>query len=405
MKRFLALALLSSLFPLPLPAATPSVQVYITDFTLNCASTNQRVQLDPQVVASPVSAFLRRAQVTDINGQFTFTNLPAGTYKLQIPCIADQLIAVPDTSGTLQGINLVAGGYPAPVPSQSFIAQLARGAIQGTNAVLYTTATGVVFNATGGGGASQTPLWFQYTNLDAGVTIYTTAATNAFGTNFARFSANNLDNYGFDVALSASLGFDTPDPAELNFANASIFNLGHKAGAGMLATNAFGLYNYGSQAGNAMTYIGPDVGNVVQAGIYNFGTYAGQDMQLTNSSHIYNFGSEAGNAMALTDSEDLINIGLGTGSGFVGTATEEIWLGLGGGYVKTSGTVLKVLNGEPTAPVLTVDYQGAITSLATTNHITFGATNPAPVSAVAPTRWVDVRINGEATVYRIPLYE
>jgi hypothetical protein len=110
-------------------SATPNVQFYTTDFTLNCLSTNQRVQLDPQDVASAVDPFLRRAQVTDVNGQWTWTNLPAGTYKLLCPCIPDQVISVPDDSGTLQAVNLVVGGYPAPEPSQSFLAQLSRASV------------------------------------------------------------------------------------------------------------------------------------------------------------------------------------------------------------------------------------------------------------------------------------
>jgi hypothetical protein len=40
-----------------------------------------------------------------------------------------------------------------------------------------------------------------------------------------------------------------------------------------------------------------------------------------------------------------------------------------------------------------------------TNHITFGATNTAPSSAVAPTKWISVTVTGDAGVYRIPLYE
>lgn len=41
----------------------------------------------------------------------------------------------------------------------------------------------------------------------------------------------------------------------------------------------------------------------------------------------------------------------------------------------------------------------------TTNFITFGATNAAPVDAVNIFKWVSVSINGEATEYRIPLYK
>lgn len=52
-----------------------------------------------------------------------------------------------------------------------------------------------------------------------------------------------------------------------------------------------------------------------------------------------------------------------------------------------------------------VQTNGSLRFGATTNHITFGATNAPPASTVAPTRWVSVLINGEATQYKIPLYQ
>jgi hypothetical protein len=42
---------------------------------------------------------------------------------------------------------------------------------------------------------------------------------------------------------------------------------------------------------------------------------------------------------------------------------------------------------------------------ATSNQIMFGATNTAPASTVAPTKWISVQVKGEATAYRIPLYQ
>jgi len=41
----------------------------------------------------------------------------------------------------------------------------------------------------------------------------------------------------------------------------------------------------------------------------------------------------------------------------------------------------------------------------TTNQVTFGATNTAPSSAVAPTKWISITVTGDAGVYRLPLYE
>ncbi len=48
---------------------------------------------------------------------------------------------------------------------------------------------------------------------------------------------------------------------------------------------------------------------------------------------------------------------------------------------------------------------GMITLSGTTNQIVFGATNTAPVSAVAPTKWISVQVSGESAIYRVPLYE
>ena len=41
----------------------------------------------------------------------------------------------------------------------------------------------------------------------------------------------------------------------------------------------------------------------------------------------------------------------------------------------------------------------------TTNQIVFGATNTAPVDAATPKKWISVQVQGEATVYRLPLYQ
>lgn len=53
-----------------------------------------------------------------------------------------------------------------------------------------------------------------------------------------------------------------------------------------------------------------------------------------------------------------------------------------------------------------VDWQGAITLAATTNQVIFGGTNTAPSGSITtPAKWISVQVQGEATVYRIPLYQ
>lgn len=60
-------------------------------------------------------------------------------------------------------------------------------------------------------------------------------------------------------------------------------------------------------------------------------------------------------------------------------------------------------------PTTSLDVTGGVraasmTIVGTTNQLIFGTTNSAPASVVAPTKWISVQINGEATSYRIPLY-
>ena len=52
-----------------------------------------------------------------------------------------------------------------------------------------------------------------------------------------------------------------------------------------------------------------------------------------------------------------------------------------------------------------VTVAGQVYISGTTNFLKFGATNTAPGSVSAPTKWVSVQINGEGTAYRVPLYQ
>ncbi|MHC1762927.1 MAG: hypothetical protein AB9869_01290 [Verrucomicrobiia bacterium] len=46
-----------------------------------------------------------------------------------------------------------------------------------------------------------------------------------------------------------------------------------------------------------------------------------------------------------------------------------------------------------------------VTVTGTTNQVVFAATNTAPSSPAAPTKWISVQVQGEETTYRLPLYE
>lgn len=79
-----------------------------------------------------------------------------------------------------------------------------------------------------------------------------------------------------------------------------------------------------------------------------------------------------------------------------------VWIQVGGDVLNNGSMIWASWHGQERFLLST---NGSLTLGATTNHITFGATNSPPASAAAPTRWVSVLINGEATQYKIPLYQ
>ena len=84
-------------------------------------------------------------------------------------------------------------------------------------------------------------------------------------------------------------------------------------------------------------------------------------------------------------------------------------------------SVLLLDNGTNAVPLITartnngttvfsVAASGVVTAptymlTGTTNQVTFGGTNTAPVSAVAAAKWISVNVSGFTNAYRIPLYE
>lgn len=68
------------------------------------------------------------------------------------------------------------------------------------------------------------------------------------------------------------------------------------------------------------------------------------------------------------------------------------------GRTNNGTTVFKVdSDGKVTAPTYTLT--------GSTNQVKFGGTNTAPVSAVAPTKWISVQVAGLTNQFRLPLYE
>jgi len=50
-------------------------------------------------------------------------------------------------------------------------------------------------------------------------------------------------------------------------------------------------------------------------------------------------------------------------------------------------------------------FRGTIISTATTNQLTFGATNATPSNPTTIVHWVSVTVTNRTNIYRLPLYQ
>jgi 6-phosphogluconolactonase (cycloisomerase 2 family) len=64
---------------------------------------------------------------------------------------------------------------------------------------------------------------------------------------------------------------------------------------------------------------------------------------------------------------------------------------------------IAINNGTNT--IYAVNQDGSVFSAATTNQLTFGATNSAPANGSNVVNWVSVRVVGDTNTYRLPLYK
>lgn len=69
------------------------------------------------------------------------------------------------------------------------------------------------------------------------------------------------------------------------------------------------------------------------------------------------------------------------------------------------GTSGMALIGDGSGNLAWTNRLPSVTIFGTTNQLVFGATNIAPVSTVVPTHWISVQVSGNATVFRLPLYQ
>lgn len=61
--------------------------------------------------------------------------------------------------------------------------------------------------------------------------------------------------------------------------------------------------------------------------------------------------------------------------------------------------------GNGTNTIFAVNADGSLYLNATTNQVTFGATNIAPVNTSNVVGWVSVQVSGNTNLYRLPLYK
>lgn len=124
-----------------------------------------------------------------------------------------------------------------------------------------------------------------------------------------------------------------------------------------------------------------------------------------NSSYIEANGLEALSGAALTNSTEVVAIGSKAGQNLAGTFSHVVMIGPGSTVTNNNDFVFGDTANNYFLPGPTANFGGVITLAGTTNQITFGATNTAPVSSAAPTKWISVQVAGESAVYRLPLYE
>lgn len=55
--------------------------------------------------------------------------------------------------------------------------------------------------------------------------------------------------------------------------------------------------------------------------------------------------------------------------------------------------------------VFAVNNNGSVFIGATTNQVSYGATNSAPVNTSNAVAWISVQVNNDTNVYRLPLYK
>jgi hypothetical protein len=303
-------------------------------------------------------------------------------------------------------------------------------------------------------------LLFDGTNLTInGVPVLTNSGSIGPGivSRLARWTGTNTlgDGRIIDNGRVMAIGFPTNDVPNLNGITNSveIIGIGHDALSGATITNASGVFAFGNNALTTMTLgsgsggvyaLGTDVGdslfvlgtsgeihaigptamsqttltNNVQAvfaygrgslgfstvnnsvDLYSFGLFNMDSTLISGSSGIYSFGENGLGGAHLTNSSDVYTFGKDAGANLSGIFSHVFLIGSGATATGNNQWVA----GDSAYQYKFPGTAGFILG-GTTNQITFGGTNTAPVSAVAPTKWISVQVAGLTNAFRVPLFE
>src|SRR5438477_7141274 len=132
MKRFLLLLALS-MFAAKAFAASPSIQVLVSDFTLDYSTPGRVVRLSPTAATGGTA----QRGLSDSSGQVTFSSVAPGLWTLTIENVGVPALTlrVPSSASTLSASNLVISAWtpPSAATAASAATNLRAWALLGTD--------------------------------------------------------------------------------------------------------------------------------------------------------------------------------------------------------------------------------------------------------------------------------
>lgn len=357
---------------------SPSVQVFVSDFTLDYTPESRSVSL------IPASGEATKTGTSDSDGQVGFVNVTPGLWTLRIAGIglSDLTIQVPNYTGTLNVTNLITSDWtpPSAVPFAAATPTLRD----------LSTRLSIVNDALAlDGEPLADTIWTNDTSGGNAILENIDQTKNLFSANYASGDVW-ITTYGSAPVYGGNVVLGNASPAGTNISNTVL--IGNSPGAsGTTMSKSVAI-------GNASI----------------------QDM-VTSTSTIA-LGYLSGRS-GTTDFKSVF-IGDSTGPQAATATTNCIFIGqsaTSGGSVLTPTNIIVIAPNQvatndnaviigTSASLFHTDTLGNTTGrtytlTGTTNQVIFGGTNTAPVSAVAPAKWISVQVSGLPNVYRLPLYE